>query len=198
MAPLHFGDFAGLFSKGVWFALGFASAYVTLSGMLLWTTRRAAIPAWQRMARAVTCLGFGLPLALALTTWGYFIGRALGLAALEPPMVVAFFIATIAAVIATVRLPDTVQLRQWLLAALGIALLVAPALRLIAGGPGWAAALSADLQAVLSMDMAFVIGGAFCIWTALPSRDAPPRATVSERLDKLSIAASRAFAWNRR
>ena len=197
MAPLHFGNFAGIFSKGVWFALGFASAYVTLSGMLLWTTRRAAIPAWQRMARAVTCLGFGLPLALALTAWGYFVGRALGLAALEPPMVVAFFIATIAAVIATVRLPDTAQLRQWLLATLGVALLVAPALRLIAGGPGWAAALSADLQTVLSMDIAFVIGGAFCIWTAVPSRDVAPRATVSERLARLSIAASRAFAWNR-
>ncbi len=55
MAPLHFGNFAGIASKGVWFALGFASAYVTLSGMLLWTTRRAAIPhgnAWPVQSRA--------------------------------------------------------------------------------------------------------------------------------------------------
>lgn len=198
MAPLHFGNFAGIASKGVWFALGFASAYVTFSGMLLWTTRRAAIPAWHRMTRAITCLGFGLLLALALTAWGYFIGRAIGLAALEPPMVIAFSAATFAAVIATARLHDAAELRQWLLATLGFALLLTPALRLLAGGPGWTAAISADLHAVLSMDLAFAIGGAFCLRTALHSRDMATRATVSERLAKLSIAASRAFVWNRR
>jgi hypothetical protein len=81
---------------------------------------------------------------------------------------------------------------------LGVALLVAPVLRLLAGGPGWAAAMSSDLQTVLSMDIAFVVGGAFCVRTALRSRDAAPRATLSERLDKISIAASRAWLWNRR
>ena len=35
MAPLHFGNFAGVFSKAVWFALGFAGAYVTLTGLSL-------------------------------------------------------------------------------------------------------------------------------------------------------------------
>lgn len=191
MAPLHFGNFAGFLSKGVWFALGFSSAYVALSGMLLWTTRRAAIPAWQRMARAVTCLGFGLPLALALTTWGYFIGRAMGFDALEPPMVVAFFAAAIAAVVATATMPDPAQLRQRLLTALGVALLIAPLLRLIADGPGWAAAISGNLQTVLSMDVAFVLGGAFCIRAALRGRDTAPQTTLSERLDTVSIAGHR-------
>ncbi len=200
MAPLHFGNFAGILSKGVWFALGFSSAYVALSGMLLWTTRRAAVPAWQRMARAVTCLGFGLPLALALTTWGYFIGRAMGFGALEPPMLVAFFTATIAAVVATVRVTDTSRLRQLLLAALGFALLGAPLLRLLTDGPGWAAAISGDLRTVLSMDIAFLIGGAFCARAAMRGGDAVPgdQPTIGERLDRISIAASRAFAWHRR
>ncbi|WP_239025855.1 PepSY-associated TM helix domain-containing protein [Sphingomonas paeninsulae] len=40
MQPLHFGNFAGLFSKAVWFGLGFAMCYVTLTGLRLWLVRR--------------------------------------------------------------------------------------------------------------------------------------------------------------
>jgi len=52
MAPLHFGNFAGVFSKAVWFALGFAGAYVTITGLGLWTQRRRGQRGWDQLARA--------------------------------------------------------------------------------------------------------------------------------------------------
>lgn len=49
VGPLHFGDFMGLFSKAVWFALGVAMCYVTLTGMRMWLERRPH-GVWRRVA----------------------------------------------------------------------------------------------------------------------------------------------------
>src|SRR3546814_19242640 len=59
MAPLHFGNFAGVLSKAVSFALGFAAAYVALNGLRLWTQRRAAERAWRQIGRASCREGVG-------------------------------------------------------------------------------------------------------------------------------------------
>src|SRR3546814_12217886 len=80
MAPLHFGNFAGVLSKAVWFALGFAAAYVALSGLRLWTQRRAAERAWRPLAYAVTGFGYGLPLSLLVASVVFFVARSADLA----------------------------------------------------------------------------------------------------------------------
>ena len=107
MGPLHFGNFAGVLSKSVWFALGFAACFVVLSGLLLWTTRRAESAVWRRMERLVTWMGFGLPLCLAAVPYGYFFGRANAATELEPPMVVALLTTVIAVSVAA--LPCVIQ-----------------------------------------------------------------------------------------
>ena len=48
ISPVHFGNFAGWWSRAVWFALGAASAYVAWSGLNLWVRRRATSAAGAR------------------------------------------------------------------------------------------------------------------------------------------------------
>src|SRR3546814_1496425 len=76
MAPLHCGNVAGVLEKAVWFALGVAAAYVALSGLRLWTQRRAAERAWRPLAYAVTGFGYGLPLSLLVASVVFFVARS--------------------------------------------------------------------------------------------------------------------------
>lgn len=162
MAPLHFGNFAGVLSKAVWFALGFAGAYVTLTGMLLWTQRRAEQRAWRVMTRAIHWFGYGLPLALVGSAYGFYIARMLDLA-LKPAPGWAFVIAVGATLAATLALPAVESLRRLLLTATGIGMLLLPLLRLFSGGVGWPAAWHAGQDAVIAMDLALAIGGVACL-----------------------------------
>jgi uncharacterized iron-regulated membrane protein len=166
MGPLHFGNFAGVLSKAVWFALGFAACYVTLTGMLLWTTRRAESAAWQRLARATIWVGYGLPLSLAASPIGFFIGRSLGLVELHDSMAIAFLSAAALAGALALSLCDLENLRRVLLAATGLVLLSLPLLRLATGGPGWSSALANGLQPVFSLDLAMLVGGLLCGFAA--------------------------------
>jgi uncharacterized iron-regulated membrane protein len=183
MGPLHFGNFAGVLSKIVWFSLGFASCYVTLTGMLLWTTRRSSVPAWARMARAVIWMGFGLPFALALAPWGYFSGRAMGLVELEAPMALASVGAALVAAALAVSMKNAKALRGLLLTATGLALAGLPVTRWLSGGPGWLAALDGGLVTIPAVDLALVIGGALClrsVWRGATYAPATPAAAADE------------------
>lgn len=179
MGPLHFGNFAGLLSKAVWFALGFASCYVALTGMLLWTARRSESPAWRRIEHAVIWVGFGLPLSLALVPWGYFVGRSSGMLELEAPMVIAFFAGALGTAALTLIVSKAERLRRMLLGATGVALLSLPALRMLADGPGWMAAITAHLPTVPAFDLALLIAGVLCVRSAL--RRQPAMASGASR-----------------
>jgi len=171
MGPLHFGHFAGLWSKAVWFALGFAGAYVTLTGLLLWTTRRADQPAWARLARAAHWMGYGLPLALAAVPLARFAAPLLDLdvrAAQNCTFIAAALFAT--GIALTVR--DLDALRRVLLAATGAALLLAPPLRWLAGGPGWLSAAEAGLATVIAVDFALLLAAVLCLRAARHPRAA--------------------------
>ena len=72
MNPLHFGDFAGVLSKSVWVGLGLAMAFVVISGLRLWVRRREDELLWQRFGRAVTVVGYGLPVAMLACAYAYF------------------------------------------------------------------------------------------------------------------------------
>lgn len=176
MSPLHFGNFAGVLSKSAWFALGFAGAYVTLTGMLLWTRRRSEQRAWQWMNRAVHCVGYGLPLALALAPYAWFLLPREGDWHPLDTQGLLFLLVSALVILATVLARDLDRLRRGLLAATGLALLGLPLARLIGGGPGWASAWQQGQASLLSVELALLLAGFLCLRFARPG---PPLADAA-------------------
>ena len=186
MAPLHFGFFAGLWSKAVWFALGFAGAYVTLTGMLLWTTRRANQPGWGKLARAAHWMGYGLPLALAAVPLARFAAPMLDLD-VRATQNWTFIAAAVLATAIALKVRDLDSLRRVLLAGTGMALLLAAPLRWLSGGPGWLAAFDAVLATVIALDIALLLAGLLCL--AAARRAKPAMAGLEVRLPEEASAA---------
>lgn len=161
MAPLHFGNFAGVLSKAVWFALGFAAAYVALSGLRLWTRRRAAERAWRPLAHAVTGIGYGLPLALLAASVAFFVARN---AALDVDAVMMrSFLVTLALSLLGSAWVDHARAANAMLALIGAALLALPVLRLVCGGPGWAETFATVQPVVPAVDTVLLLSGAICL-----------------------------------
>ncbi|WP_051278750.1 PepSY-associated TM helix domain-containing protein [Solimonas flava] len=168
IGPLHFGNFAGPLSKAVWFALGFAGAYVTLTGLLLWTQRRAGQPAWRRMGIVVHWVGYGLPLALLACPYGYFIAVASGADAITAQAIAFLGVAALTfAAVLLLRRHDAIQ-RAALLAS-GAAMLGMPLLRLVCGGLGWSSALRAGIVVVPAVDLALLSAALICLLLAARS-----------------------------
>jgi hypothetical protein len=181
MGPLHFGNFAGAASKAVWVGLGSAGAYVTFTGMLLWTRRRADQPAWQRIERFVNYVGYGLPFALAVAPYAFFLlrGRVEHLVIVQTQL---FLVAALVIGIAAYAIKDQQRLRRGLLAGTGIALLGLPVLRLATGGMGWGDSVAAGIGAVVAVDCALVVLGAACLWAIRPAGSRVPQgAAMSAR-----------------
>ncbi len=162
--PLHFGDFAGVFSKSVWVGLGTAMAYVIISGLRLWVRRREDEALWQHFGRAVTITGFGLPLAMLASAWAYFPALAFGDPFFWTP--IGFF-AGAAAIILFGALSDAGRLIPRLLRLLSVGCLALPILRLGFGGTGWVDAADLNLGAVPALDMVFaLIGVGLWFWAS--------------------------------
>lgn len=168
MGPLHFGNFAGMLSKAIWFGLGFAMCYVTYTGMKLWVVRRRADArslAW--LERTLSVVGFGLPLGLAAAAAGFLITMPLGTAVYWTTT--AFLIASAAAIIAGAVAPTNEVLTRLLKATTGAIMLVLPALRLFAaGGPGWSEAMAAGQPIIAALDLALLIAGVWLVREGWP------------------------------
>lgn len=163
MAPIHFGNFAGIVSKAVWFGLGFAMCYVTLTGLRLWLARRregARSLGW--LERAVTVVGFGLPFALLVSAAAFLVAMPLGSAVFWTPA--AFVGACLLAILGGVVLRSNALLDAILQSAGGAIMIALPALRLVTGGPGWASALDAGQPVIVALDIAFVLAGGWMLW----------------------------------
>jgi uncharacterized iron-regulated membrane protein len=163
MGPLHFGNFAGVASKAVWFGLGTASAYVVLTGLLLWTHRRQDQPRWQPLARLTVWMGYGLPLALAASACGFFSAHWLGTAPLtgvKGGFLAAVFGVSLASLVTT----DPAILRVRLLAGNIMVLVLAPILRWLAGGMDWGAALQAGWWEIPALDSLLLAGAVMSLF----------------------------------
>ncbi len=179
MAPLHFGHFAGVLSKTVWFALGFASAYVIVTGLNLWTQRRWDQRGWRQLARATQWVGYGLPLALIGTAYAFFPLRAAG-AAVQGPMMQTFLaVAAVTALLAW-TLPRVELIRAVLVGTTGLALLGLPVLRMFCGGPDWSQAIAQNLHGIAALDVLLLLAGVLCL-LLLRRRPQPAAATLAEQ-----------------
>lgn len=168
MGPLHFGNFAGILSKAVWFGLGFAMCYVTLTGLQLWLARRAREArslGW--LERAVTVVGFGLPVALLGAAIAFLIAMPFGRAVFWTP---AGFVATsLAAIVAGIFCAAKERLERGLKDAMTICFFVLPPTRLAVGGPGWSTAMASGQPGIVAMDLALFLGGGWLLWCRFAS-----------------------------
>lgn len=169
MAPIHFGNFAGLLSKAVWFGLGFAMCYVTLTGLRLWLVRRReAARSFGWLERAVTVVGMGLPFALAVSAAGFLVAMPMGAAVFWTPA--AFLIAAALAMIGGLALPSNALLERIFQLATAVLLLLLPPLRLAMGGPGWGEAMAVGQPIIVAVDLALASGGGWMLWRAFAAR----------------------------
>ena len=165
IGPVHFGNFAGWWSRAVWFALGAASAFVTWSGLNLWVRRRADQRGWRALGRVTAWVGGGLPFAMAAAAMAYFLSLpSLTAVFWTPP---AFLIAAALALVPALTIRPVERVPPLLFGATGVLLLTLPLLRAAAGGPGWAAALATGQSAVAVMDVLVALGGVACVVSAI-------------------------------
>jgi uncharacterized iron-regulated membrane protein len=157
MFPLHFGDFAGLLSQGVWGALGVALCFVILSGLRLWVRRRAGQRLWDGFGRVVVACGYGLPLGMLASAWAFFFTRPASDPFFWTPLGFLAGAALAAWLGLRIMAPDRLGLVFQRLLALACALL--PVLRLATGGMTWSDALMHGQVDVLSVDLLLVLAG---------------------------------------
>jgi len=163
MSPLHFGNFAGMLSKAVWFGLGFAMSYVIYTGLRLWLARReAGSRSLEWLERGVVVVGFGLPLALLACAGAFFLSMPAGTALFWVPA--GFLMVSALAIGLGAAWRDVAGLAGALELALGVVMLALPPLRLITGGPGWTTALEAGQVIIPALDLALLLAAGWLLW----------------------------------
>ncbi|QXQ07156.1 PepSY domain-containing protein [Sphingosinicellaceae bacterium] len=163
MGPVHFGNFAGVLSKAMWFGLGFAMCYVTFTGLRLWLVRRRERQrSLDWLERAVTVVGFGLPFGLAAAAVGFLLAMPQGSAVYWTPA--AFLIAAGLAVAGGFVARSNTQLDRLLKAVTGATLLALPVVRLATGGPGWSDTFDAGQPVIIAVDIALAAAGGGMLW----------------------------------
>ena len=170
MYPLHFGHFAGLFSKAIWGALGVTMCVVILSGFRLWVRRRAADRRWQRFGRAVQIVGYGLPIGMLSSGIACFLASP----GLDPFFWTPLgFLAGVAAATALgLRVQGERPFGALAQRVLGTLCILLPILRLATGGMDWATALRNGQTDIVTVDLLLLIAGASLWWFARVARPA--------------------------
>lgn len=162
MSPLHFGNFAGMLSKAVWFGLGFAMCYVTLTGLRLWVVRRARESrslGW--LDRTVTIVGLGLPFALLCTAMAFILSTSSERALFWTPA--GFLIASAVAIAGGVIIRERARLSLLLEGGMAVLMLGLPPLRFFMGGPGWIMSLQEGQPVIAALDIALLVAGCWMI-----------------------------------
>lgn len=186
VAPLHFGNFAGLLSKIVWFSLGIALCYVTLTGLQLWTARRADDPTWAWLERGVMVVGYGTGIAVAGAGIAFFPGLSNDAASAYTNY--GFIGASVLAIVLGLTVRDRERLAQALRFVLGAALILLPVARILFGGDGWATLFEQRSLLIVGMDIALLAGGALSL--AMVRRPTAVAAKANETRAKEALGAT--------
>lgn len=173
MSPLHFGDFAGLWSKILWFALGASSAYVCASGLKLWLKRREDAPRWRLLARLNIAVTQGVVLAMIADALIYFLALGRGLPMYEL-LLCTFILVLLASTVAALCFAGS-RVAQGLRCLSAAGLVALPLVRMATGGPDWLEALAGGHTVVVCVDAIFALAGCAWLWQ---QRRSHLRATV--------------------
>ncbi|WP_278373651.1 PepSY-associated TM helix domain-containing protein [Sphingobium xenophagum] len=177
MSPLHFGNFAGLLSKAIWFGLGFAMCYVTYTGIRLWLVRReGGVRSFAWLERTNIVVGLGLPFALAVSAAAFLLTMPIDSATWWTPA--GFLIGAALVIAAGAIAPSAVRLSRWLRGATGMLLILLPPLRLLTGGPGWGIAIAANQPIIVTLDIAFLLAGGWLLWQLRGRASAPSQSVA--------------------
>ena len=162
VGPLHFGNFAGILSKFVWLALGFASSYVILSGLSLWVARRREKQDWRWLERMTSVFGIGLPLAMLVSAAGYFLSTIF---AVNPNVAVplSFCCAATLAVLSGLMYKNSHGLKLALLSLCVVFCFSMPCLRILTGGPFWNTAIQQQNVSIVMIDVLLLACGLFSL-----------------------------------
>ncbi|MEM9301545.1 MAG: PepSY-associated TM helix domain-containing protein [Pseudomonadota bacterium] len=183
MGPLHFGTFGGLLSKLVWFSLGLAACYITLTGLQLWVERRKESRAWAWMNQAIVTVGYGTGVALATAAIAFFVSLPSG--ATHAWTANGFLIGAGMSIFIGLVVRGTERVGKVLGALLGLSLLVIPVARLVGDGPGWMTLFERGQAVPIGMDIAMVLGAAAVVLLAFrdkPSKPARKKVEVGAEL----------------
>lgn len=177
MSPLHFGNFAGLLSKAIWFGLGFAMCYVTYTGIRLWLVRReGGVRSFAWLERTNIVVGLGLPFALAVSAAAFLLAMPIDSATWWTPA--GFLIGAALVIAAGAIAPSAVRLSLWLRGATGMLLILLPPLRLLTEGPGWGIAIAANQPIIVTLDIAFLLAGGWLLWQLRGRASAPSQSVA--------------------
>ncbi|WP_193174060.1 PepSY-associated TM helix domain-containing protein [Nisaea nitritireducens] len=179
MSALHFGTFAGFLSRMIWFGLGLAMAYVTVTGLQLWLKRRADDPAWQRVGRLVLATVYGLPIATCGAALAFFVSLPLQGTGFWTPT--GFLISSAACLAIAWWIDDAHRLRRLCRMVLGGVLFALPMVRFLISGDGWIRLLTTQNSAVIVLDFTLLLAGAGLLYvTCRAASEAPSTSRASE------------------
>lgn len=180
IGPLHFGNFAGVVSKSVWFALGVAMCFVILTGLRLWTRRREEDPVWRLFGRVSLACGYALPLAMIGSAFVFF-------GVLPTPAdphfwtPLGFLIVLLAGLSGGVLPIGDDALARFFRIVMGAALIALPLFRQAMGGMDWIEAASQRQATLISVDLLLLLSGlALFAWARSAATEPQrPAATTS-------------------
>ncbi|MEM1021709.1 MAG: PepSY-associated TM helix domain-containing protein [Pseudomonadota bacterium] len=157
IGPLHFGNFGGLLSKVVWFALGIASAYVTITGLELWLARRREDVLWQRFDRARIVFQYGTPVALIGAGFGYFLSPSLGVT--HSWTAAGFCLVAGLCFLPAFFMREERSLVRLLASVMGLGLILLPFVRMAASGVLWDSLFASGNALVIGVDLVLALSG---------------------------------------
>ena len=175
IGPLHFGNFAGLVSKTVWLGMGLAMAFVTASGLLLWTKRREDEPLWRGFRRVVMLAVWGVPFAMLVSAVVFFVTLPAGDPHVWTPMGV--LLGGVIAVTRSLRGQVTVERLRIANASRCLTL---PLLRHLTGGSSWSEALIGGGLEILVIDILLILTGLALLHKARKTSHEPQPSAVQE------------------
>ncbi|MGJ8685742.1 MAG: PepSY-associated TM helix domain-containing protein [Nonlabens sp.] len=168
IGALHFGTFSGILSRIIWLSLGLATCYVTLTGLQLWFKRREGSNSWKKLSLAIPTVGYGLPIAMAGSSFGFLFSFANHQTTNVNDFTVnGFLIGGGLSITLAFLIRSNIHLSKALQGLLGVSLILMPLFRMQFSGQYWLQEPGAINAIVLWLDIAFISLGCLMALSSL-------------------------------